>query len=645
MKVLALFLSAASLAPPRTAAFLPADGRGAPVSRDASPSRVPRGARSGRALLPRVASVARRARTAAGTNTTRADCRADGAEDTEARGIRLRATGGDATALLPSPLRQQNAHLREFVRERTASTRRKRNGRAAEKINDRAARMTLLPDTKNLVIVPQAHKSAAAEEGAPQGSAAEKNFFVDIFRGSAAYIASHRDSTMVFHIPAELLEWEGFGGLVDDLALAWLLGIKLVIVVGCRSLVDRQLEALGIAAKVSDGRRVTDRDTLEVVKMQAGYARFEVERMLARALSHGCSRNDASGCVFEKANVVSGNFYTAQPVGVLDGTDFEYSGILRRVDTDKVHQAHSNSDVVLLTNLGVSPSGEHFNMISESLAADVAGSIQASKIFYFTSEDIVLRDSTDRAVPSLQLSEAREMLRHRQYALEQHRFRSGHGQDLAPIERETVEKIGWSVAALEKGVPRAHLVCPRDGSLLQELYTRDGAGLLIGRDLYEDFRPADAADVPEIYGLMRPLCDAGVLGRRTRGMIERDIGSYHVYTRDEEILTVGQLHFMEGDSAEICCIAQSQECTDPRKRNAMLGYLERLCVNNGADTIFVLSTQTMQWFREKGFYPAGIDALPPSRRRVYDYSRNSKIYVKGIDGPKDLEAQEQLWDR
>ena len=75
------------------------------------------------------------------------------------------------------------------------------------------------------------------------------------------------------------------------------------------------------------------------------------------------------------------------------------------------------------------------------------------------------------------------------------------------------------------------------------------------------------------------------------------------------------------------------------------GYLERLCVNNGADTIFVLSTQTMQWFREKGFYPAGIDALPPSRRRVYDYARNSKIYVKGIDGPKDLEAQEQLWDR
>jgi len=70
-----------------------------------------------------------------------------------------------------------------------------------------------------------------------------------------------------------------FGGLIDDIVLAWLLGIKLVIVVGCHSLVDRQLESLGITAKVFNGRRVTDKDTLEIVKLQAGYTRFEVERM------------------------------------------------------------------------------------------------------------------------------------------------------------------------------------------------------------------------------------------------------------------------------------------------------------------------------------------------------------------------------
>jgi len=62
-------------------------------------------------------------------------------------------------------------------------------------------------------------------------------------------------------------------------------------------------------------------------------------------------------------------------------------------------------------------------------------------------------------------------------------------------------------------------VCPWDGSILQEFYTWDGLGLLISRDLYEDFRQANTKDVQEIYGLMRPLCDSG--------MFERDTGSYY----------------------------------------------------------------------------------------------------------------------
>jgi len=61
-----------------------------------------------------------------------------------------------------------------------------------------------------------------------------------------------------------------FGGLIDDTVLTWLLGIKLVIDVGCHSLVDRKLESLGIKAKVSNGSRVTDKDTLEIVQVQAG---------------------------------------------------------------------------------------------------------------------------------------------------------------------------------------------------------------------------------------------------------------------------------------------------------------------------------------------------------------------------------------
>ena len=53
----------------------------------------------------------------------------------------------------------------------------------------------------------------------------------------------------------------------------------------------------------------------------------------------------------------------------------------------------------------------------------------------------------------------------------------------------------------------------------------------------------------------------------------------------------------------------------------------------------------MEWFVERGFAEVGVNQLPPSRRAVYNYSRRSKIYMKHIDGDRDLDAQELWWNR
>ena len=121
--------------------------------------------------------------------------------------------------------------------------------------------------------------------------------FVKMFRGSASYIANHRGTTAVYHIPGELLMWEGFPGLMDDIALTWLLGMKIVLVAGCRHQIDLRLEDIyseeeygGKGSSSLGGRvlmssiRVTDEETLRVVKEEAGFVRFEVERRLAKSL-------------------------------------------------------------------------------------------------------------------------------------------------------------------------------------------------------------------------------------------------------------------------------------------------------------------------------------------------------------------------
>lgn len=57
--------------------------------------------------------------------------------------------------------------------------------------------------------------------------------FVNMFRSCASYIANHRGSTIVYHVPGEFLEHSDFADLMDDIALTWLLGMKIVLVVGC----------------------------------------------------------------------------------------------------------------------------------------------------------------------------------------------------------------------------------------------------------------------------------------------------------------------------------------------------------------------------------------------------------------------------
>jgi len=144
----------------------------------------------------------------------------------------------------------------------------------------------------------------------------EDGSFVKMFRGSASYIANHRGTLVVYHIPGELLAWEGFPGLMDDIALTWLLGMKIVLVAGCRHQIDIRLEdeedgehRLGGKVMMSS-IRVTDEETLRVVKEEAGFVRFEIERRLAKSLRlHGGLVKGSESLI---GNVVSGNFYSAQ---------------------------------------------------------------------------------------------------------------------------------------------------------------------------------------------------------------------------------------------------------------------------------------------------------------------------------------------
>ncbi len=500
--------------------------------------------------------------------------------------------------------------------------------------------------------------------------------FVSMFRGSANYIANHRNTIVVYHIPGDLISWDGFKPLMDDIALTWLLGVKPVIVIGCRKQIEDRLTEMECDISSNNFKatldssgfhlncfekdddeadddgiyryesvRVTDYETLRVVKEEAGFVRFEVERQLARALHmHGTLDHDAC----RDGNVVSGNFYSAQPYGVIDGVDFMYTGYPRRFEVEKIHQILNANDVVLLTPLGASPSGEIFNVNAEHLAACAAGALKASKIIYFTKNGTAFRETTtNKLVQNFKLSDAKSLLQYNNVAMDNSKGFTliEHKMNLSEDVVEAFVKTGWSIAALEKGVKRAHIIAPINGALLQELYTRDGSGTLISRDIYEGIRNANVNDVAGIYELIEPLIKSGYLVDRPKNVLEKDIESYYVFTRDGLIIASAQLKLFENGFAEIGCMVVKKEYRNQGRGDAMLCFLERLSVMCECPNVFVLSTQTMEWFIEHGYSPVDVDELPPSRKAVYNYQRKSKIYMKKIENIRDLDASELWWNR
>lgn len=437
--------------------------------------------------------------------------------------------------------------------------------------------------------------------------------FVDTFRMSSPYIHAHQGLIFVIHIPGALLTERLFASVMEDIALMRVVGIKLVLVLGPQLQVDRRLANEGIRSKFIDGVRVTDQRTLQIVMEVAGSMRFEVEATLAKGV-----RNMPSD---SRISVVSGSFYSAQPVGVIDGEDFGYTGKVRKLNVDGIRQRLGQGDIILIPNVASSPSGQHFNCKSEEVAAACAAELQAEKLIFMASGETLYDKRTDHTIPNLTLKSAARFLRLR-------------SRELPPSLRSTLRA---SVHALEKGVKRAHILNRYlNGVLLMEVFHRDGVGLMISRDLYEGFRRAKLSDLSGLEEIIKPLEESGILKKRERPMLERDIDQFVVIERDGMIIACMSLTMIPGEPtwAEMGCLAVHPKYRKMGKGDAMLAFTERLAFDLGVRNLIILSTQSFDWFRERGFAEVSVEDVPAQRQKKYDRSRKSKIFHKSLEGSR-----------
>jgi amino-acid N-acetyltransferase len=431
--------------------------------------------------------------------------------------------------------------------------------------------------------------------------------FVRWFRQVAPYVHDFGGRTFVIAFGGEMVaERARFESFIHDVNLLAALEIRLVLVHGARPQVEAEMKAKGLRSRYAHGLRVTDEQALTVVKHAAGVLRVEIEALLSQGLPD-------SPMARAQIRVASGNYITARPIGVRNGVDFQFTGTVRKVDAAALAAQLDVADIVVVPHLGYSSTGEVFNLAWEDVAESVAVALRADKLLMYT--DRLPTDRKGEVVSELTAEQAAAL--------------AAKKGDLTPAATRALEHLA---RAVEGGVARGHLVTRRSpGSLLLELFTHAGVGTMITADTVEKLRPARIEDVRGMLALIEPLEADGTLVKRSRELLEAEIGNFLVVEHDARIVGCAALYpFPDDKSAEFACLAVAHEYRDAGYGERLLKACEERAKGLRLRKLFALTTQAAHWFLEQGFRAADVDALPARRQALYNWRRGSKVFLKRI---------------
>jgi amino-acid N-acetyltransferase len=437
--------------------------------------------------------------------------------------------------------------------------------------------------------------------------------FVPWFRTVAPHIHAYHGKTFVVGIAGELIAAGKLSAFAQDLSILQAMGIKIVLVHGFRPQVNEQLRSKGHEARYHNGLRITDAVALDSAQEAAGQLRFEIEA----AFSQGLPNTPMANAI---VRVVSGNFLTARPVGIVDGVDFIHSGVVRKVDSAAIRRAIDSDAMVLLSPFGFSPTGEAFNLTMEDVATSTAIALQADKLLFVTEIPGIHEDLADKESPvdtELALADAERLL-----------------ATLPSPQKptDTAFYLQHCVRACRGGVERSHILpFAMDGAILMEVFTHDGVGTMVVDEKLESLREATADDIGGVLQLIEPFERDGTLVKRSRTEIERDIGHYTVIEHDGVIFGCAALYpYPEAKTAEMAALTVSPQVQAQGDGERILKRVEQRAKAMGLESIFVLTTRTMHWFIKRGFEQVDPEWLPEARKRKYNWDRRSQVLVKKL---------------
>lgn len=439
------------------------------------------------------------------------------------------------------------------------------------------------------------------------------------------YIKIFKDALAVIHIDDQIIDSGLLPSLIHDIALIHQAGLKVIVAPGARKQISEILDGAKIEWKIQKGSRVAPESAMPLIKTAA----FDVANTIMNHLAG------------ENRTAVIGNWVKARAKGVLDGTDYGTAGEIDKLKIDVIKQTLDDGFIPIFPCIGWNDLGKPYNISSAELAQQIACGLKAQKLFYIlpdpkiSKQEFSLPDtvhlSDDGNIPAMNLAEAEEMLRMNGVDCG---GTAASPKSAAPKNEhraQILSLLSLAKDACKKGVARVHILNGKvDGILPCEIFSGIGSGTMVYNNGYGDLRAMQSQDIPSVLSLMNPFVQKGILLERTAKQLKADLDNYIVYNVDEGIHACAALKVYQESGAlaqaEICAVAVDPAYGNMGVGPKLINYLLDKARVKGVKSVFVMTTQTADFFEKLGFAPDSIDSIPPERKKLWNLERGSKVY-------------------
>ncbi len=441
-------------------------------------------------------------------------------------------------------------------------------------------------------------------KAARQAQAGMGGFPMQAIREVFGYLRRYRDHVFVFKIDDLLMSKPLFSLLIKDIVLLQKIGVRIVLVPGAKHSIDKVLKTYKVNSTMKDDVRITTEEAMPLVKLGAS----NVTNTLISLLTE----NGANGVV--------GNWVRARAMGVLNGLDYQHTGRVEKVDVNLINNMLEDGLIPIVPNIGWNLVGKDYNLNSSELAVAIAKALRATKLFFIGGDTGIpvvaeagFADAGEKSTgffSNLDLEEGALLLKD---------FSSS-------LKSDHRELVALAMDACAAGVDRVHFINGSlDGILLQEVFSSAGHGTMFYANQYDKIRSAKPSDIPEILRIMQPYVDDGILVQRSAEMLAAELDNFVVFKVDATVHGCAGLKLHPDKKAELYAVVVDGAYTGQGTGRKIVSYLLDKARKAGVKNVFLLTTQTSDFFMRNGFREVPLTVLPADLQAAYNPDRNSRV--------------------